>query len=177
MNTQQVGGCLIVCSWQPGADCKTFKWPMFWNEVCSSVLDVLSAQRSPVQKVLILTRCAKTEERNQDVEVGEWVILPGENPPEHILTPTSKAVVENLKTLVDKGRVLWLNVASETDDEAFDRAVAFARNQGCHSVIVPHGVPIPSDMVKLGILFKKAKEVGLSLLCTFPYPRTMETVG
>lgn len=166
-----------MCSWQRGATPKTFKWPMFWNEVCAPILDVLSARGSPVQKVLVLTRCAKAEERNEYVEVGEWAILPGEYPLEHILTPTSTAVVGNLKTLVDKGRVLWLNVASETDDEAFDQAVAFVRNQGCHSVIVPHGAPIPSDMVKLGILFKKAKEVGLSLLCTFPSPRTTETIG
>lgn len=174
MSTQQVGGCLIVCSWQPGATLETFEWARFWDEICSPLLDILSKPENSVRKVLIVTRCAKAENHNDDVEVGEWTVLPGEGHPAHILTPTSTAVLENLKLWVDKGEVLWLNVDTRSEDEAINQAVMFAQGQGCHSVIIPYGVSIPDDMAKLQILFKKAQETGLALRYTIPYPRTVE---
>lgn len=175
MKTQRVvGGCLIVCSWQPGATLETFNGAKFLDEVCLPLRDIISSPESPVWKVLILARCAKEEECNNDVEVGEWEVLPGEGEPAHILTPTSTAVLENLDFLVEKGQVLWLNVDSLDDDEAINQAVSFARNQGCWSVIIPRDVPIPDNMTKLGLLLKKAQETGLALHYTTEYPRTAE---
>lgn len=175
MNTQ-AGGCLIVCSWQPGATHKTFNWERFEREVCIPLLDAFITPESFVCRALIVTRCAKAGEHGDDVEVGEWTILPGEGVPAHILTPTSTAVLRNLKTWVEKGKVLWLNVDSKNDDDAINQAVIFARNQGCHSVIIPHGVPIPDDVVRLGILLKKAQETGLALRYSVPCLRTADLI-
>ena len=173
MNTQE-GGCLVVCSWQPGATRHTFNVEKFEREVCIPLLDIFITPESSVRKALIVTRCAKAEDGDDSVEVGEWVVLSGEGLPAHILTPTSTAVLKSLKTWVEKGKVLWLNVVSETDDDAINQAVVFARNQGDCSVIIPHGVPIPDNVAKLGILLRKAQETGLALRYTTEQPYAME---
>lgn len=180
MNTQTVG-CVIVCYWQSGVTPKMFDNEAFRNEVCVPLLDIFATptprERNPVDRVLIVTRCAKVEERNKDVEVAEEVFLPTNDFPPHIVTPTSEAVRTNLNSWVRKGQVLCLDVDdTKNEDEAINRAVVFARNQGCHSVIIPHGVPIPDDVVRLGILLKKAQSTGLALRYSVPYSRTADLI-
>jgi hypothetical protein len=175
MNTEK-GGCLIVCSWQPGATLETFNEEAFQNEVCVPLLDIFVTPGSPVDKVLIVTRYGKAQKGNKDVEVSDEVFLREEGTPAHILTPTSAAVLANLNSWVGKGRVLYLNVDTKNEDEAINQAVVFARNQGDCSVIIPHGVAIPDDLAKLTILFQKAQDTGLALRYTLEYPRTVELV-
>lgn len=173
MNTVKKG-CLIFPSWQPGATFETFDEETFRNEVCVPILDIFVTPGSPVDRVLIVTRYAKAERKDKNVEVAGEDFLREQDFPAHILTPTSVAVLSNLNSWVGKGRVFCLNVNSLTDDDAINQAVIFARNQGCHSVIIPRGVPIPDNVAKLGILLRKAQETGLALRYTTEHPSLME---
>jgi len=164
MNTDtQQGGCLVVCSWQPGATHHTFDMERFEKEVCIPLLDVFITPESFVRAALVVTRYEKPEKNDASAEVGSLMAVPGEGLPEHVITPTSNAVHRNLRSWVDKGRVFSLNVVSPNEDAAISQAVAFARNQGYGALIIPHGSTIPTDLKRLGLLSKKAHATGCPL--------------
>lgn len=172
MNTRRKG-CLVVPYWQPGANHATFDKEKFGEEVCIPILDIFTTCGHSIDMVLVVVRCTLKNEVNPDIEVGHWEIFPGDNTPD-VTTPTSEAIIENLWSLREKGRVSFFNVAGvRTDDEAIDRAVRFVRSDGFESVIIPPGVPIPADVCGIGELLRTAMSTGCPIQYHIPCPQTV----
>lgn len=173
MNTKRKG-CLVVPYWQPGANHATFNKVKFEEEVCIPILDIFTSGGHSIDMVLVVVRCTSKNEESHEVEVGQWVNFPGEGVPEHVTTPTSEAVIKNLWSLREKGRVSVFNVAGvRSDDEAIDRAVRFARSDGFECVIIPPCAPIPADVDSIGELLRTAMSTACPIQYHVPYPQTV----
>lgn len=123
--TDKKFGILYFVS-QAGATDATFDERRFQREVFEPIELALEIQKL-IDFVLVVVPCGKGV---PNAELPTHEIVEDEGLPEHIFTPTSRAVCLHMHHRIGQGKVDFLNVSWQDKKICLDHAEQFMKNQG-----------------------------------------------